>query len=73
MKPTLPRKITPASARADLPLYCDFACRYASFGPPEAAGACRREQAVYCTLARKFNNKNNRCLAHPPSPGRQAP
>jgi hypothetical protein len=50
---------------ADLPLFCDFSCRHASFGKKDVAGACRREQAVYCTLLKKYNNKNNRCLARP--------
>ncbi len=47
----------------NLPKYCDFACRYASFAPADAVGACRREQAVYCTLLKEYNNKNASCAA----------
>ncbi len=47
----------------DLPQYCDFTCAFASFAPADAVGACRREQAVYCTILREFNNKNARCAA----------
>ncbi len=47
----------------DLPKYCDFSCRFASFAPADAVGACRREQAVYCTLLKEFNNKNSHCAA----------
>ncbi|HTP13822.1 MAG TPA: hypothetical protein VMM37_09330 [Bacteroidota bacterium] len=47
----------------DLPAYCDFTCRYAAFAPPESVGACRREQAVHCTLLRQFNQKNSPCKA----------
>lgn len=46
----------------DLPLFCDYSCTYASFGEKNVAGACRREQAVYCTILKKYNNKNNKCL-----------
>ena len=46
----------------DPPLFCDFSCRYASFGKRDVSGACRREQAVYCTILKKYNNKNNKCL-----------
>lgn len=48
---------------AALPAFCDYLCPHASFAPADAAGACRREQAIFCSLLRKFNNKNNRCLA----------
>jgi hypothetical protein len=47
---------------SQLPMFCDFGCTYAAFPPVDAAGACRREQAVYCTVLEKYNNKNNRCL-----------
>jgi len=62
--------------RADLPEYCDFDCRHASFSPPDASGACRRDQAVWCALVSRYNNKNARCLALPRNasvrgPGRQ--
>jgi len=46
-----------------LPLYCDFGCPRAAFAPADAVGACRREQAVYCTLLKRYNNKNARCIA----------
>lgn len=45
-----------------LPAFCDFDCRHASFAAPEATGACRREQAVYCMLFSQYNNKNALCL-----------
>ncbi len=46
-----------------LPLFCDFTCSHSAFAPPDASGACRREQAVYCALLCRFNNKNSRCAA----------
>ena len=49
----------------ELPLFCDFTCRFAAFAPADVSGACRREQAVYCRLAGRFNNKLNRCLRRP--------
>ena len=52
-------------AAADLPEFCDFDCRHSSFSPPEASGACRRDQAVWCGLVSRYNNKNARCLARP--------
>ncbi|MBA4311617.1 MAG: hypothetical protein C0417_03200 [Chlorobiaceae bacterium] len=45
-----------------LPAYCDYSCKYAAFAPEDSTGACRREQAVYCKLVGKFNNKNANCL-----------
>lgn len=45
-----------------LPAYCDYNCKYAAFAPEDFIGACRREQAVYCKLVDKFNNKNSKCL-----------
>ncbi len=45
-----------------LPLFCDFDCRHASFAPNDAAGACRREQAVYCIKTKHYNNKHARCI-----------
>jgi hypothetical protein len=50
---------------ADLPEFCDFDCPHATFSPPDASGACRRDQAVWCTLTSRYNNKNARCLAGP--------
>ena len=47
----------------NLPMFCDFSCKYASFGKKDVSGDCHREQAVYCELLRRYNNKNNRCLA----------
>jgi hypothetical protein len=52
-------------ATADLPEFCDFDCRHASFSPPDASGACRRDQAIWCALVSRYNNKNARCLARP--------
>ncbi len=46
------------------PLYCDYSCKFASFGNPSAIGACRKELAVWCKYFKKYNNKNNKCLAH---------
>jgi len=48
---------------AVLPSFCDYACEYAAFAPNDASGACRREQAVYCSLTKQYNNKNARCIA----------
>jgi hypothetical protein len=47
-----------------LPLFCDFSCPHAAFPPADAVGACRREQAVYCTLLEKYNNKNAKCIGN---------
>ena len=52
----------PSVPDADLPLYCDFTCTFASFPPPDASGACRREEAVYCRLLREFNRKHAGCM-----------
>ena len=52
----------PAVLPSDAPMFCDYSCKYASFGKKDVAGACRREQAVYCTILKKYNNKNNKCL-----------
>ncbi|MEK9137204.1 MAG: hypothetical protein AAB393_08780, partial [Bacteroidota bacterium] len=51
---------TPAMNIAALPMFCDYMCVHASFPPPDAVGACRKEVAVYCTLLKKYNNKNAR-------------
>jgi hypothetical protein len=48
---------------ANLHMFCDFSCPYAEFAPPQAVGACRREQAVYCAFYREFNSKHSFCLA----------
>lgn len=53
---------SPQQKVADLPQFCDFTCKHADFAPAEAIGACRREQAVYCSLFKKYNNKHNKCL-----------
>jgi len=50
----------------ELPAFCDFQCPHASFPPADAVGACRREQGVYCTLFKEFNNKNAACIGHAP-------
>jgi hypothetical protein len=55
---------TPASSAPDeLPLYCDFSCPKADFPPADAVGACRREQAVWCSVLKEFNTKNSLCKA----------
>ncbi len=46
----------------NLPAYCDFSCPYASFASPDAVGACRRDQAVYCSLLDAYNMKNAICI-----------
>ena len=66
--PAMKRQMTPGRAPRkrvlqDLPLFCDFSCPHAAFAPADATGACRREQGVYCTLLRAFNNKNSPCKA----------
>lgn len=50
--------------KEDLPKYCDYFCKYAAFTDPNAVGACRRELAVWCTKIKKYNNKNNKCIAN---------
>ncbi|HUL45183.1 MAG TPA: hypothetical protein VLY03_12595 [Bacteroidota bacterium] len=51
------------SDRSTLPQFCDYTCPHSDFAPKDFTGDCRKELAVYCTLLKKFNNKNNRCLA----------
>jgi hypothetical protein len=51
------------SDKSVLPAFCDYSCPHAAFAPNDASGACRREQAVFCSLAKKYNNKNARCIA----------
>ncbi len=46
----------------ELPLFCDYTCKYAEFVDPNAVGACRRDLAVYCKKFKRYNNKNNKCL-----------
>ena len=46
-----------------LPLFCDYTCKFGEFSDPNAIGACRKELAVWCSLLKKYNNKNNKCLA----------
>ncbi|MBM4177093.1 MAG: hypothetical protein FJ213_13125 [Ignavibacteria bacterium] len=46
----------------NLPSYCDYSCKYAEFSDPTAIGACRKELAVWCTVLKKYNNKNAKCL-----------
>lgn len=53
MKKTIPKK---------LPIYCDYFCEYASFTDTCLSGACRRESAVFCSLLKRYNNKNAKCL-----------
>ncbi len=66
----------PAKRTDAVPAFCDYSCPHAAFAPNDASGACRREQAVYCSLVRKYNNKNARCLAatrtdNSPHPGKR--
>jgi hypothetical protein len=49
-----------------LPMFCDFTCPHAAFASPEATGACRREQAVYCGLVDAYNTKHRPCLGRAP-------
>ncbi len=51
--------------------FCDFSCPHARFAPAESVGACRREQAVYCGLFKKYNNKNSACLERKVAGGTQ--
>ena len=56
------RKAGRRKTLSSLPRFCDYDCRYASFAPKDATGACLREQAVYCSLFQTYNAKNSRCL-----------
>lgn len=74
----MPRSVNrlpkPDPAPGGLPQFCDFGCPHAGFAPADASGACRREQAVYCSLFRTFNNKHNGCLDRQPgNPRRKKP
>lgn len=62
---TKPAKNVANRKASGLPEYCDFDCPHASFTPADASGACRRDQAVWCVLLGRYNNKNARCLAAP--------
>ena len=44
------------------PVYCDFSCPHAGFSSPDAVGACRKDVAVFCKKAKKFNKKNSNCI-----------
>lgn len=46
----------------DLPLYCDYSCKFADFTDPNCVGACRRDIAVWCKILNRYNNKHTRCL-----------
>lgn len=52
----------PLPAHGALPAYCDYSCPHAGFASKEAVGDCRKELAVYCSLLKRFNAKNNKCL-----------
>lgn len=52
-----------AGSAENFPAYCDYSCRYADFGPTDSIGGCRKEISVWCSLEKKFNNKNNKCIA----------
>lgn len=47
----------------ELPLFCDYHCPHAFFSPPDAVGACRREQGVYCRILESHTAKNSPCVA----------
>jgi hypothetical protein len=66
MVPSSRRRRGPSVHADALPLFCDFTCPHAAFATPEATGACRREQAVYCGLADTYNTKHRPCLAMNP-------
>ena len=58
-------KGNPPSAKntpADPPPFCDYSCPHAAFPQADAVGACRREAGVYCSLLKRYNNKNAACL-----------
>lgn len=72
MKKKLPIKIKFSKRRIlkrtkiksyNLPLFCDFYCKYADFTELALSGACRRESAIFCKLFRRYNNKHAKCLA----------
>jgi hypothetical protein len=58
----MPARKKTSNKKEPLPLFCDFSCPHADFSK-DVAGDCRREQAVWCKLIGKHNNKNNQCLA----------
>ena len=58
-----PRRRPGTSPAFRFPEFCDFNCTFAAFSSPDAAGACRREEAVYCTYLKRFSRKHGRCLA----------
>jgi hypothetical protein len=55
---------SPAKKPEKYPDFCDFDCRYAAFAPPDAVGACRKEQGVYCRAFKTYTMKNARCLGN---------
>ncbi len=55
-------KIIIKYSKDDLPVFCDYSCKFADFTGPETIGACRRELAVWCKILERFNNKNAKCL-----------
>ncbi|HXX64240.1 MAG TPA: hypothetical protein VEO56_10625 [Bacteroidota bacterium] len=56
------RQVRPPVGLDELPLFCDNHCVHASFSPPDAVGACRKEVGVYCTILGAYRAKNNPCL-----------
>ena len=57
-----PRAGAPAPpADAEIPRFCEFACPFAEFPPPETAGICRTMSAVWCGKLRELVNKNAPC------------
>ena len=57
------RKKISNTEKKSLPMFCDYTCKFAEFSDPNAIGACRKELAVWCSLLKKYNNKNNKCIA----------
>jgi len=56
------KQIDALEQKDGLPLYCDYSCKFADFPPVDAIGACRKELALFCKKAKKFNNKNSKCI-----------
>lgn len=55
---------------ANLPAFCDYGCPHAGFPPPDAVGACRREQAVFCGILGNLTPKNGTCRVRQEKRGR---
>ncbi|MAT39689.1 MAG: hypothetical protein CL946_08815 [Ectothiorhodospiraceae bacterium] len=53
---------TSSGETSTYPMYCDYSCEHAEFPEPDAVGACRRDQGVWCKEAKKYNTKNKKCF-----------